>query len=334
MEKIKQFVFLGLAMICIGSCSEEDPEIPAGLSSMQRLGGWEQTTQEPPLNFQPVSNATVGLMGSNAYIMGAGDLNNPFVHQCWYYNVEELDLEYVSQMPVTVSGGVGFALQGRLYYGLGVSTGGMQNNFYWATPSGPDINNWNSLAFPSIFPGGGRSGAISFVINNKAYVGLGNSGNDYLSDLYEFNPTTMKWKQVASIPAGGRQDACVFVLQGKAYVCCGYNGYYLKEAWQYDPAVNKWMQVANLPGVGRDDAVAFAFEKRGYVGTGWNNQKGVLADFWEYNPVNNTWVASANLFYDGKGRYGAVAWATADKAFVATGNNESDLKDFWKSTLK
>jgi hypothetical protein len=48
-------------------------------------------------------------------------------------------------------------------------------------------NNWRPKAE---FPGQERRGAVSFVINGKGYVGLGNNGSTYFSDFWEYNPIT------------------------------------------------------------------------------------------------------------------------------------------------
>lgn len=338
MNKVTTYILSVMVLGAMISCTK-DPDIPSGLKSLQRVGGWEDATPStlysPPYIFGARSNATVAVWGDCAFILGGGDLNDGNNQICWKYVMTGATVDYTSTiLPLSVSGAISFAVNGRLYYGLGVNNSGMQRSIYYTSINGNELGSWTPLNTSSLFPGTGRNGAVAFVINNKAYVGLGNSGSTYPQDLYEFTPETMKWKRMADIPSSGRQDAAVFVLGGKAYICCGYNDYYLNETWQFDPAKNTWVQVANLPGIGRDDAVAFAFEKRGYVGTGWNNVHGIQQDFWEYNPVSNKWIASAGLNGPTGARYGAIAWAKDNVAYVATGNNQIDLSDFWRSTLK
>lgn len=112
------------------------------------------------------------------------------------------------------------------------------------------------------FPGKERADAVSFVIDNIAYVGTGfnTSGsikdhgrmNDFYScttqgDLLVWNSS--KWdltgKGVSSMPeidplTGekllGRNGAVAFVINGKGYVGLGNDGYQLlKDFWEFDP---------------------------------------------------------------------------------------------------
>jgi N-acetylneuraminic acid mutarotase len=320
-------IYFVLTLIIAGLVScEKDPEIPEGLKSLNRLGGWQkitpQTSTDNRFFFEGRSNSAVAVWGNSAYILGSGDINNFSTNgSCWKYDMNTNVLSYSSYLPDVMLGAVAFAINGQLFYGLG-----RRKDLYYSSVS-EDFSFWSTL---TTFPGVERMGAVSFVQNNKAYVGLGFDGINYLRDFYEFDPVTFKWKKMADLPGSGRQDACVFMLDGNAYVGTGYNGSYLKDVWKYNVASNTWLKVADLPGVGRDDAVAFTFDKHGYIGTGWGIA-GVQKDFWEYNPALNTWVASSGF---ATGRYGAVAWAAGNTAYMALGNNSVDLNDFWKSTIK
>src|SRR5438045_299235 len=52
------------------------------------------------------------------------------------------------------------------------------------------ITRWRSL---TDFPGGGRTGAFSFSIGDKIYIGGGSSGGTILSDFWEYNISTGVW---------------------------------------------------------------------------------------------------------------------------------------------
>ncbi|MEL7005628.1 MAG: galactose oxidase, partial [Bacteroidota bacterium] len=52
----------------------------------------------------------------------------------------------------------------------------------------------------SSFEGVGRSGGISFVIGDRAYVGLGYDGDDYLTDFWSYNATDDFWQRADSFP--------------------------------------------------------------------------------------------------------------------------------------
>ncbi|MCB0586907.1 MAG: hypothetical protein KDD06_16495 [Phaeodactylibacter sp.] len=128
----------------------------------------------------------------------------------------------------------------------------------------PSRDEWTSR---SPFPGEARSGAVSFVIGNYAYVGLGFDFRDF----YRYDPATDNWAPMPSFPAaaGGRHDAAAFVLDGKAYVGTG-RGPDLQERsdfWIFDPANGgSWSPGPALPpDEARKEAIAFSIGNTAYV---------------------------------------------------------------------
>ena len=115
---------------------------------------------------------------------------------------------------------VAFVLNNKIYAGLGKSHIGIDpasKKFYEYDPSS---DAWNSI--PD-FPGEARHGAVAFVVNGKAYVGLGNpiQGASY-SDFYEYDPVLNQWDTTKiDFPGGDRADAIAFTLNGKGYVGYG-----------------------------------------------------------------------------------------------------------------
>ena len=85
----------------------------------------------------------------------------------------------------------------------------------------PSSDAWNSI--PD-FPGEARHGAVAFVVNGKAYVGLGKASGQpaYYSDFYEYDPVLNQWDTTKiDFPGGDRADAIAFTLNGKGYVGYG-----------------------------------------------------------------------------------------------------------------
>src|ERR1700754_1000517 len=81
------------------------------------------------------------------------------------------------------------------------------------------------------FGGGIRAGATSFVIGNKAYMGLGvtsptQSYTDlvYAKDFWTWAPCSNVWTQVSDFPGGVRESASCFVTGNKGYVGLGCSG--------------------------------------------------------------------------------------------------------------
>src|SRR5688500_18221866 len=83
-----------------------------------------------------------------------------------------------------------------------------------------DLGNWVQSLY---FEGQPRSGSVVFVIENKAYVGLGYDGDDYFSDFYVYDPDRELWDDVAPFPGPARERAVSFTINGKGYVGLGYN---------------------------------------------------------------------------------------------------------------
>lgn len=160
-----------------------------------------------------------------------------------------------------------------------------------------------------------RSGAISFVLNDIPYVGLGDDGDilKYIFKLSESDTT-----RIADFPGASRTEAVAFVIDDIAFVGTGRdeNGDYLNDFYSYDPTTNEWDTIASLPGDARESAVAFALDGEGYVGTG-RGDSGDLADFWKYNTEGSEWIEVAG--FSGDKRREAVAFVANDKAYVSGG---------------
>ena len=209
--------------------------------------------------------------------------------------------------------------------------------FGCGSSSDPDlVGNWYKKDVPS-FGGIPRYGAVSFMINNKGYIGTGYTRESVprVKDFWQYDADGKIWSQVAEFTGAARNDAVSFVAGGKAYVGTGYDGVttvdngYKKDFWQYDPTTNKWKAVADFAGVPRQYASAFSIGDKGYVGLGYN-ASGVYQDFYEYNVASNTWSERAT-FTGGK-RRGANAFTLGGIAYVGFGQNNSSVntKDLYQ----
>lgn len=206
--------------------------------------------------------------------------------------------------------------------GLIIMTGCMDSD-----DDGDDLGNWIRY---SDFEGVTRSGAIGFVIGEYAYVGLGSDGDNYLKDLWRYDPSKNFWQEMSSFPGTGRISAVAFSVDGKGYVGTGYNENLTEEEladfWEYDPSTNSWTEKAAYAGGSRYSAVGFSLSGKGYIGTGYNGN--YLKDFWSYDPAADTWSQTTSIF--GSKRESAISFVLDGKAYVGTGrNNGSYLYDFW-----
>jgi len=185
--------------------------------------------------------------------------------------------------------------------------------------------NWVSK---SDLDGVARSEGVSFVINDKAYVGTGYDGNVRLNDLWVYDATNDFWAQKASLSGTARSSAIAFTTAGKGYVGTGFDGINkLKDMWAYDPTGNTWVQKNDFGGSARYDAVAFAISDKGYVSTGFDGN--YLKDFYQYDPTADTWTLQPG--FGGTKRMAAVAFVHDNKGYIVTGsNNGTVVNDFWQ----
>jgi len=195
----------------------------------------------------------------------------------------------------------------------------------------------------SNFPGGERSGAASFALGTKVYLGLGwlgfNDGNIGVRDFWEWDQTTNIWTKKADYPGNSVGGAVGFTIGTKGYIGTGYTltGDFTNEFWEYDPVTNTWKEKATLP---VSDARAyfsgFSIGTKGYIGTGstsgWEDIS-YFKDFWEWDQATNVWTRKAD--FEGDGRAGAVAFSIGTKGYIGTGftsgwDKISYFKDFWE----
>lgn len=193
------------------------------------------------------------------------------------------------------------------------------------------LGNWVKK---SDFEGMPRSSSVSFVIDNKAYMGFGYDADDeYLKDFWTYNPSSDRWDKIADFPGNGRTAAVAFSINGKGYVGTGYDGNNkLKDLWEYDPTLNTWTRKDDFIGGARYKAVGFSLNNYGYIGTGYGDDSVDKIDFYRFDPTaaaGSQWIKVQSI--GGAKRRGATAFTYNNKAYVCTGiNNGTYLTDLWE----
>lgn len=221
--------------------------------------------------------------------------------------------------------------------------------FFTACHSSDDT--WGDWSRSYSFSGRPRTGAVSFILNGEAYVGLGRNdaieGLDKdLKDFWKFDGT--KWTPVESFPtAEGRYGAVAFVVKegGRevAYVGTGYHSkssdeYYYADFYRFDGET--WTDPGlSLPKAldrptennGRRYGVAFTLNNKGYVGTGLATGDLVLNDMYCYDPATKQFT---NAGFNGEPRMGAVAFVIGEKAVVCLGSKVASGKGSYVYDVK
>lgn len=192
---------------------------------------------------------------------------------------------------------IGIALdkKGYGYVGGGKIDGGSQlKDFYRYDPV---ADSWTQLTG---IGGSKRSGALTFVANDKIYVCLGISNGYYLTDLQMYDDATDTWLKKEEMRNATdqsfddkysgmeRANGVAFELNGKIYITLGISGSSNKSTWEYEPATDRWIQRTAFEGSARSDAVAFTLydgtRQRAFVATGGSSTNR-YDDVWEFKPT-------------------------------------------------
>jgi N-acetylneuraminic acid mutarotase len=170
------------------------------------------------------------------------------------------------------------------------------------------------------------------------YLGLGYGDDDRFSDLWEYNPSSERWTQKASLPAASRDHSAVFAIGPMAYIvggmtCQGNDCGDLKEVWEYDQRADRWRRKADMPETLVWSAY-FVLNGKGYIGAGGQSQQKIVKNFWEYDPQTDKWTRMAE--FPGLVRFRAVGFSINGKGYFATGTESiaqtsaSVLNDIWE----
>jgi len=140
------------------------------------------------------------------------------------------------------------------------------------------------------FPGSARSFSYAASYNGKGYIGFGSDGRgNYYDDLWEYDPATQEWTELASCTCRGRNHP-VFVAQaGRIFVGLGNGPFDLNDFWSYDIASDSWSRMPSLPGPGRHHPFHFAAGGKVYAGMGHSGNS-YYDDWFEFDPATDTWT--------------------------------------------
>jgi hypothetical protein len=194
------------------------------------------------------------------------------------FTVTGSDPVYKKSFPGTLRrGAIGFSINNFLFVGLGSSQVGQKLTDFWKYNSIDDT--WSRIAD---FPGVGRFGATTFVVNGRGYV----YGSGLLNELWEYDPPADSWIQKNDFPGAARSNATAFAINGIVYMGMGSPD--KKDFWAYNPANDSWIRKADFPGEASAGAGSFVIGQTGYVTGGWTSPDNT-AHLFVYNPATNTW---------------------------------------------
>jgi predicted outer membrane repeat protein len=192
----------------------------------------------------------------------------------------------------------------------------------------PTTDTWEELP---PFPGGRRSWPAAFALDGKGYVVAGGIGPDdpggaeYHNDVWEFDPATGSWTQLADFPGQPRWRSFSFVIDGHAYVGGGSQdgalGSDYTDCYRFNPADGSWTPIADFPEGWGVAGYAAAIDGKGYVGEGVNDEYfgNVSTRLWEYDPGADAWTHVSNTPGYQIGRMYAFSSVHDGKLYVGGG---------------
>jgi len=223
------------------------------------------------------------------------------LNDLWSYNALANTWTQKSNYPGNLGQGVYFAtafsINDKGYICGGKKGPANYSDEFWEYNTTTD--SWSQL---SAFPGGVRYQLASFVVNNKAYVGLGVDLDVFRKDIWEYDPVAAVWTQKNDFLGSERGAVSTFSFNYRGFVCLGGDGGYKKDVWEYNPFEDTWSIRANFGGSARKNAISFVSGDTAYVGTG-KGISGKKMSFYAYVPyqsalklTENTDLIDVNIF--------------------------------------
>ena len=225
--------------------------------------------------------------------------------------------------------GIGFSIGSKGYFGVGQKQVELfvykSYTDFWEYDS--ETNTWTQK---SDFPGKERLGTQGFLVHGKIYVGLGyfiapygaNAGsNEYLTDLYAFDPAVNTWSKKNDKQIEG--GSIFFTIKDTAYavnpeyrVLKKYNP--LTDAW----TENNWTKKAIAPNYANiiGNNINFSLKEKEYIITTIKKKGNYINQLWEFDPHTITWNQKNDLPLPGNDTLNA--FSLGEKGYVRRGGND------------
>ena len=284
--------------------------------SIQFGDGWQLDDQRLPARSWSMLVQALGekiYFGIGCPELSCGPFNND--RSLWAFDPVDGTVAAMASFPGDFrQRATAFVLNDQLFFGLGSVRAGNNVQLYsdlWSfTPDGQG-GYWKVLA---PFPGGAREGAVSFVIDDRTYLGLGHREDSTLTDWYRFDGVAWDRLQpkVGDVDDLKRFQALSFSHRGKGYVMMGRRiSGSVRDLWEYTPDAEggNWSKIenVNIPSF-RDGMIHLDVQGDSFVGLGVFNNT-YLSDWYAFTPSQSQKFSSkADLPANGRAWLGAASW--------------------------
>jgi N-acetylneuraminic acid mutarotase len=225
-----------------------------------------------------------------------------------------------------VDDGTSFVIGDKAYCGSGiVSWFAIQRDFYAF-----DLNSesWSNVA--AMPQGEGRQYANGFASDSFGFV-FGGYNNNFLNDLWRYNPQNDQWLEMTSLPDSGRSGAASFVIDSIAYIIGGKNdsSQALNEVWAYNMNQDSWQRKNDLPFGTRWRSAAAANDSLGYLAFGMDDTLRYCKEVFEYKPSVDQWTKLSD-FPQGGRNYVKMHWIKGKLlAFGGADSSNAFFNELW-----
>jgi N-acetylneuraminic acid mutarotase len=221
-------------------------------------------TQKKNFPFDRPAEAAVTI-GDKAYVM-------TYSGSLYEYDPSNDSWKFMSPFPMHNRPGItGFSIGNKAYFGTGNNIENQQFTVYkdlWEFD--PATNAWKQKAD---FPGVARTEAVSFVIGDAAYVGLGFDGvaaPPIYKDFWKYDPVSDSWSQIADFPQPNAIVGIELSNKTNAYIGLPENTQaHFGAVYEYTPSSNSWRAVKVFPSGASLDTNSFTIGDDMYVLGGW-----------------------------------------------------------------
>ena len=273
-----------------------------------------QKLNDPPI-YKHHSNG-FGFNGKGYIFEGVGQGDTPQGEskEVWEYTPES---DTWVRLPDFPGDGRGFAIgddmDGKYYYGFGVSNAGRLNDLWVFDPMDTSYTQLPSC------PCEGRYHPAFIAHNNKIFMGSGSGENSDLKDWWVFDIATMSWEEKDDIPGADRHHPFQFAVDSFVYVGGGHENNW--EKWNIN--TETWTSINNQPDA-RVAGSQFSYEGKGYVLGGdytWHTNINDDEFFMEYDPLTDTWE-NLSTPPSGGGLWANSSMIIGDNLYLFGGRND------------
>lgn len=297
------------------------------VNSIQAQDTW---VQKDSVNGPPKSAVSSFVLDGEGFVVGGLDIVD-FNRKMYSYDVDQDDWDGETSIGglngsgLNRGGAIAFATEDKGYVGLGQGNTAPFYSDLWEYD--PETTVWTQKAD---FIGSARRHAVSFSIDNIAYVGTGQDQDGFTNDFYKYEATTNTWTQLSDFGGAARKSAVGFTMGGQGYVGTGDDGIYVNDFWQYEPTTDVWIEKASYPGTARTGACGWGIFPTAFIACGYDNTFNYKKDVWEYNYFADVWTQRSNFI--GSKRTNATAFVIDGIAYLGMGYNGVFLDDFYAYT--